>query len=91
MSDEPQVYIDVEARFTSGHLVCLSLLDGRDRLLTDGTHLTIELNPTPESTDITILERARLDYLRTTRRVVTPEPIVTDAGSLKVTGPTPTA
>lgn len=90
MSDA-QVYIDVEAHFRSGRLLCLSVLEGRDVLSTDGQHVRVELNPTPDATDVHIFDKADLDYLRTTRRVVEPETQVTDGGSLRVTGDTPTA
>lgn len=88
---EETVYLDIEARFSSGYLLCLTVLDGRDRLLTDGQHLTIEIHDTPETPDITVLDRAKLDTLRTTRRVVTPEPTTTDGGTVQLTGDTPTA
>ena len=90
MSDPPQVYVDVEFWWRSSAApLCLTLLDGRDTIEhnPDGYTITVELAPTPETTDLYVIDRLHLAYTRTTRRTV-PPPSTTEDG-VTVTGHTP--
>lgn len=89
MSDTPQVYVDVEFWWRSAAApLCLTLLDGRDTITHDGLSIiSVELHPTPDVTDLYVIDQTQLTYSRTTRRTV-PPPSTTEDG-VTVTGHTP--
>lgn len=77
---EPQTFYDLECWFTDGESLFLNgLLEGRDRISADEARIRIQREHEPGMMEETIIDRTKLNYFRTTKRIVQPEPKAPDA------------
>lgn len=81
--NKPITRYECEFGFLNGHTQFFTVIEGRDIYAADTDRIRLELHH-EDSVEEVIVHRASLAYMRTTKRVVQPEPQVTEG--LKLVG-----
>ena len=76
---DPRVLLDLEFGFTHGDPLFISTEEGRDSCAADEARIRVIKRPDDQTIEETIIDRAKVNWTRTTKRVlpaedVTPEP-----------------
>lgn len=80
--------VDYEFHFSHGDALYATLTEERDTVQMDAHTIVLTVN-TPGQRDEIVVQRAKLNGLRITRRTIEPSVTLEDAGKLKVIGTPP--